>query len=206
MLAHGRAADSSASTLQGLGDRLHILKKALKAERQCVYRAKQMPARIRIAAQILYCRFGDEQQLRVFFFWSTKTVSAQHVGWVKSIVSGTSLMAQDLCESYRRGDSNAAMVRANGVVDKFVAEQSLHSWIHRQNSVIGVSPEPAIVTRQLPLHGIPAKSKAGVVGGRTYKGTLQFLRRWRMRWRVKQGIIKVGEDMEPSELLAKVSR
>ena len=115
-------------------------------------------------------------------------------------------MAEEICSAYRRGDSNAVMLKAKAVVDKFLAEHSVHSWVHKQNCHIGVSPEPSLVTQQLSLHGIPSDSKAGIVGGRTHKATKQFLRRWRRRWRIKQGSVKIGEDMAPGELLAKVLR
>ena len=68
MLAHGGDAVSSARTLQCLRVRLDIIKKELKAERRKLERARQMPAQVRTAAQILYCLYEDEEQLKVFFF------------------------------------------------------------------------------------------------------------------------------------------
>ena len=67
MLAHGGDATSSARTLQGLRVRLDIIKKELKSERRKLERARQMPAQVRTAAQILYCLYDDEEQLKVFF-------------------------------------------------------------------------------------------------------------------------------------------
>ena len=120
---------------------------------------------------------------------------------VHSVVEN--LMDEGICAAYRKGDSNSVLMKARAVVDKFVAEHSLHYWVHKQNCHIGVSPEPSLVAQQLPLHGISCVSKAGIVGDRTHKATKQFLRRWRRRWCIKQGIIQIGEDMAPAELLAK---
>ena len=94
-------------------------------------------------------------------------------------------------------------MKARAVVDKFMAEHSLHSWVHKQNCHIGASPESSLVAQQLLLHGISCVPKAGIVGDRTHKATKQLLRRWRRSWCIKQGIIKIGEDMAAAELLAK---
>ena len=101
-------------------------------------------------------------------------------------------MDEGICAAYRKGDSNSVMMKARAVVDKFMAEHSLHSWVHKQNCHIGVSPEPSLVAQQLPLHGISCVSKAGIVGDRTHKATKQFLRRWRRRWCIKQGMRGYG--------------
>ena len=54
---------------------------------------------------------------------------------------------------------NSVMTNARAVVDKLMAEHSLHSWVHKQNCHIGVSPEPSLVAQQLPLHVISFQSR-----------------------------------------------
>ena len=67
MLAHGGDAASSDKNLHCLRVRLDIIKKQLKWERRKLERARQMPAQVRTAAQILYCLYENEEQLKVFF-------------------------------------------------------------------------------------------------------------------------------------------
>lgn len=89
--------------------------------------------------------------------------------------------------------------------ERFLKEYDLQVWISRQNLEKGMTPSSHAVLQQCTR--LAGESQAGALGGSASqkKTRLQWLRRFRRRWRVRLGKITEGEHMSAQEKRAKVS-
>ena len=89
--------------------------------------------------------------------------------------------------------------------ERFLKEYDLQVWISRQNLDKGLTPSSHAVLQQCTR--LVGESQAGALGSSASlkKTRLQWLRRFRRRWRVRLGKITEGEHMSALEKRAKVS-
>ena len=83
--------------------------------------------------------------------------------------------------------------------DRFLKEYDLQVWISRQNLEKGLTPSSHAVLQQCTR--LAGESQAGALGtsASKKKTRLQWLRRYRRRWRVRLGKVQEGEHMSAHE-------
>ena len=164
----------------------------------------QVPRQVLTASMILFCRCGDGQHLLEFLKWKTAAEKEDLNRWANGVTKWKEQAEEHVCKLYRDGSATMTLRRAAALVAKFTAEFSLHGWIQHQNLTLGISPDTAVVLQELPKHGLEGKPRSAEDAHRKHKSSLQFLRRWRRRWGVREGKIPLGEKVSVEELLAKV--
>jgi len=110
----------------------------------------------------------------------------------------------DIRKLYGEANANSKLQRAAAVIAKFISEHALQKWVHHQNVKLGISPATALVMQELPKHGLQGRARSSAESHRGHRSSLQFLRRWRKRWGIRQGNIQIGEDLDSKELFVKV--
>jgi hypothetical protein len=111
---------------------------------------------------------------------------------------------QKWCTNPPSKKGKAAMKEA----EKTVAEWALHEWVRKQNMEKGIAPLSGIVWSQREKN-LNADAAAGVVPRprpTKQKERLQWLRRWRLRWRIKLGAIQAREHVPADECQSKAKR
>jgi hypothetical protein len=89
--------------------------------------------------------------------------------------------------------------------EKFLTEWALHDWVRRQNIEKGIAPLGAIVWSQREKD-LTAAAAAGEVPRQRpikQKARLQWLRHWRVRWRINLGTIQAREHVPEDECRSK---
>ncbi len=155
------------------------------------------------ASKILFCRCQDGRLLFEFLKWKTAAGEDELNSWVREVTEWREKAKQDDCELYAAGDNTQTLRRAAALLAKFMAERSLHIWVHQQNVTVGITPATALVVQELSNRGLQGKPREASDTHRKHRSSLQFLRRWRQRWGVRHGKIQIGEQLDSKELLAK---
>ena len=163
-----------------------------------------MPRQVLTASMILFCRCGDKMRLLEFLKWKTAAEKEDLDRWACGVTKWKDQAEEHVCKLYTDGTATLTLRRAAAQVAKFTAELSLHSWVIYQNTALGISPDTAVVLQELPKHGLEGKPRHAEDAHRKHKCSVQFLRRWRRRWSVREGKIPIGEKVSLKELQAKV--
>lgn len=185
------------SALTDISKELHQMRKRKRLQRQ-------VPRQVLTASMILFCRRGDNKLLHEFLKWKTAAEKEDLERWASGVVKWRDLAEEHVCKLYIDGTATLTLRRAAALVAKFTAELSLHSWMNHQNTTLGISPDTAVVLQQLPKHGLAGKARLAEGARRKHKCSVQFLRRWRRRWSVREGKIPIGEKVSLKELQVKV--
>lgn len=200
---HARETPSS-SLLVNISTALAHVNKELRQIRKKERLKTKLPHQLLTASKILFSRCGDRQLLLDFLKWKTAADQVEVNRWASEVTKWKELASQDDCKVYADGSATLTLRRAAVLLAKFTAERSLHSWVQQQNVTLGISPATAVVLQELPKHGLQGKARALPEARRKHRSSLQFLRRWRKRWGVRQGKIPIGEQLDSKELLLKV--
>jgi hypothetical protein len=161
---------------------------------------RQVPRQVLTASMILFCRCGDKKLLHEFLKWKTAAEKEDLERWACGVMKWKDLAEEHVCKLYIDATATLTLRRAVAQVAKFTAELSLHAWMMHQNTTLGISPDTGVVLQQLPKHG----PRHAVDARRKHKCSVQFLRRWRRRWSVREGKIPIGEKVSLKELQVKV--
>ena len=164
----------------------------------------QVPRQVLTASMILFCRCGDGQRLLEFLKWKTAAEKEDLNRWASGVTKWREQAEEHVCKLYADGTATLTLRRAAALVAKFTAELSLHGWMQNQNITLGITPSTDVVLQELPKHGLEGKARNAEEAHRNHRSSLQFLRRWRRRWGVREGKIPIGEQVSLKELLAKV--
>lgn len=87
---------------------------------------------------------------------------------------------------------------------KFLAEASLHDWVAGLNTTQGIAPVSGVVLRELERRRSEEGAEA-LVQANSRRGQLQWLRRWRGRWRVSLARLQPGDRLPPEECARKAA-
>ena len=164
----------------------------------------QVPRQVLTASMILFCRCGDGQRLLEFLKWKTAAEKEDLNRWASDVVKWKEQAKENVCKPYEDGNATLSLRRAAVLVAKFTNERSLHGWVEQINVTLGVSPDTIVILQELPKHGLEGKPRSATDSQRQHRSSLQFLRRWRKRWGVQEGLIPIREKLSLKELLAKV--
>jgi hypothetical protein len=94
-------------------------------------------------------------------------------------------------------------VRAHNVAKKWLAEQATAVWVQNQNYSKGVAPASSdLADRYVATLGA-GKAGAVAIGERA---TRRFCQRFRARWHIRLGVLKVREAMPEAILRQKAGR
>ena len=190
--------------MRNIGTALASLSKSLHQMRKRKRLKLQVPRQVLTACMILFCRCGDESLLLSFLKWKTAAEQEDLDRWANGVTKWREEADEGVCKLYIDGSATSSLRRAAAQVDKFTAERSLHSWMLHQNTTLGISPDTAVVLQELPKHGLEGKPRHAEDAHRKHKSSVQYLRRWRRRWDVREGNITIGEKVSLQELRAKV--
>ncbi len=163
----------------------------------------QLPQHVLAASKILFSRSRDGQLLLEFLKWKTAGDKGDINRWANEVTSWMERAKEGDCRAYADGNATLTLRRAAALLDKFSAERSLRGWVQQQNVTLGIAPATAVVLQELAKHGLQGKARAAPDARRKHRSSLQFLRRWRGRWGMRQGKIPTGEQLDSKELLLK---
>jgi len=122
--------------------------------------------------------------------------------WVEQVRSWYADATAETRKEYEQGTKTAMLRTAASVVAKYMREKKLSDWVEVQNDELGIAPAPTLVVNQLQdfgLEGVPA-----VGPRRVHKHSLQFLSRWRKRWKVGLTKNRPMDACTPEEVKDKV--
>lgn len=188
-----------------LGAALLEVKRELRNYRKRSNHIKQMPAQVCAGARILLCRAnGDDGTLAKFLQWKTGRPAAVLQAWKDDLLVWHSRCDPGVAKSLASGPYSAAEAKAAKVLDAFVQERALHSWVEKQNTDGGIPPTTGLMLQQLTARGVGDKDNKRNCDGRKYRSSLQYLRRWRGRWGVTRGSIQPLDLDAPEVLRLKV--
>ena len=193
----------SSQQVVNIGIALSNISKGLHQMRRRKRMQRQVPRQVLSASMILFSRCGDEKRLLEFLKWKTAADKEDLDRWARGVTKWKEQADEHVCKLYTDGTATVTLRRAAAQVAKFTAELSLHSWMLHQNTTLGISPDTAVVLQELPKHGLEGKPRHAVDAHRTHKCSVQFLRRWRRRWGVREGKIPIGEKVSLKELQSK---
>lgn len=185
------------AALLGLSRDLRNIRRRTKAQ-------ASMPSQAFEASKILCCRGHADQLLFDFFQWKTSAEEARQNRWVREVILWRETAEAAERTLYAAAEATGALRRAAAVVAKYQAERSLYGWVHQQNVTAGLTPATTVVLEELSKHGLAGEGCKTADANRKHRSHLQFLRRWRKRWNIRQGKVPVGEQLGSAELLSKV--
>jgi hypothetical protein len=195
---------STAYQMETIRAALAGISRDLRSIRRHANAKEKIPTQVLHAAKIICCRYDDDQLLLEFLQWRTGVEDAKHKRWVSEVIRWRDTAIAAERELYAAADATVTWRHAAALVAKFQGERSLHGWVHQQNVTAGLTPATPIVLEELSKCGLAGKGRKTGGAHRKHRSHLQFLRRWRKRWKVRQGKIPIGEELGSAELLSKV--
>ena len=190
--------------LKELDSGLESVTRELRSIRKRHSRSRKLPPQVLTASKVLVSRTGNMSFLLPFLKWKTGRDKNDLDRWAGDMAVWYRGAGDDVRNLYGEANANNELQRANAVIAKFISEHALQKWVHHQNVRLGISPATALVIQELPKHGLEGHARSSADSHRGHRSSLQFLRRWRKRWGIRQGKIQIGEDLDSKELLLKV--
>jgi len=193
-------------TLEKTEDLLHRVQKQLGTCRRWVGNHQKFSRLLKTECRILMCRLhGNHEELLPFI----RMKAAQHdatvtTEWVTQLrawyVDSTAVLRNE----FAAGTSSAFMRKAASAVDKYMREHKLCEWVEVQNERLGIVPAPSLVVGRLGEFDLRGRSNANP--RRLHKHSLQFLSRWRRRWKVTLAKNRPMDACTPEEVTDKVGK
>ena len=204
-----RAVKVSESDLQAASDQIAQELGSLRLEMRNRGRrdryTHRIPKMVETAAKIHLCRFEKQDELIRFLRYKTGAAAADLERWTGTLCSWFSAASKEQRADMASATKEPLWRRACAEVVKYCREKSLHEWVSHLNVDRGISPATGLILSELDKRSMQGWSSKFEGQKRKYRGSLQFLRRWRCRWGVKLGKFETLDFEEPKELLRKVS-
>ena len=89
---------------------------------------------------------------------------------------------------------------------KYLDEHELYAWVEQQNLTKGIAPHSAIVHSVALPHRTRFPGEPGVPVVQLRRSRIQWLRRWRQRWRIRLGRIAARQCLPDSVAQQKAAR
>lgn len=192
------------ATLKHTEDLLQRVKRQVTSCRRAIKKPNQISRTYQTQCRVLVCRqHGNHEVLLPFL--EVKTQGRDQTcleDWVEQVRSWYADATAETRKEYEQGTKTAMLRTAASVVAKYMSEKKLSDWVEVQNDELGIAPAPTLVVNQLQdfgLEGVPA-----VGPRRVHKHSLQFLSRWRKRWKVGLTKNRPMDACTPEEVKDKV--
>ena len=197
------SVEEAAKTQEELSTVIAELKQTLRNRRRREAYAVQIPKQVEAAARLLLCRSGGDLQLLGKFLAYKTGRSSEHLqSWAAKLMAWYGECSEKEASSSGGGASGAHGGRASKLLDSFMQEQSLHSWVEEQNVRHGIYPCTGVMLDQLAHQNLNGTAKGNASEPRKYRSSLQYLRRWRHRWGVGRSSVQPLETL-PVEVMRK---
>ena len=167
--------------------------------------AHRIPKLVETAAKVHWCRFQRRDLLVKFMRFKTGMNSKDLSSWEEAVCSWFATASPEQRAVMTAADSLPSLRRAAAEIQRYCNEQCLHEWVVNLNVDVGVSPTTGTLLNELDKRGMVGLSNKYAGQKRKYRGSLQFLRRWRRRWSVRLGKFDTLDFEEPANLRIKAS-
>jgi hypothetical protein len=185
---------------------INEIRRELRNHRRREVHAARMPAQTKAAASILLCRTGgDMKLLGRFLQWKAGTSPEGLKNWARSLSAWYEKLDPEGVRFFAGRPSAPHDVRAAKIVDTFLRERGLHSWVLQQNESHSISPSTGVMLQQLAAQNLGGEAKGVKAEPRKYRSSLQYLRRWRRRWSVSRSSFQPLECLSPEVMKLKVA-
>ena len=172
------------TTLQQTEDLLRRVQRQVSSCRRAIKKPHQISRSYQTQCRVLLCRqHGNHEWLLPYLEVKTKGRDQTCLEeWVQQVRSWYADATAETRKEHEQGIKTAMLRTAASVVSKYMREKKLIDWVEVQNDELGIAPAPTLVANQLQDFGLDGTSTVGP--GRVHKHSLQFLSRWRKRWKV----------------------
>lgn len=153
--------------------------------------------------KMLCCRPGGLELITEFLAHQSQGAGADADRWACNVRAWFSKATAEERSVLLQGDSCLAHRRASDLLDTWLSERKLYLWVKKQNLELGIAPCTGNVMCELPSYKLEGSSRRDKAAPRTYRGTLQYLKRWRRRWGLRSGKIQCRDEVDAPTLREK---
>jgi hypothetical protein len=176
----------------------------LRNKRRQKRRAAQPPQRLLLMCKMLCCRLDGVELIPEFLRRQPRVECADVDRWACRVRKWFDVSSAEERSLVLHGASCPARQKAADAVDKWLNERKLYLWVKKQNLDKGIAPCTGNVMSELPNNNLMGVNRYDKSLPRSYRGTLQYLKRWRRRWGVRSGKILARDEVDAETLRDKV--
>ena len=176
----------------------------LRNKRRQKRRAAQPPQRLLLMCKMLRCRLDGVGLIPEFLRHQPRVECADVDQWACRVREWFDASSAEERSLVLHGASCPARQKAAAAVDKRLNERKLYLWVKKQNLEKGIAPCTGNVMSELPNNNLTGVNRYDKSLPRSYRGSLQYLKRWRRRWGVRSGKILARDEVDAETLRDKV--
>lgn len=199
-----RAMETARSRNAEIEAELARVKKEIRNTRRQQKRELGVPASLWRVATVIFALTHPAVEPAATFLeqkwqhWSSEQdrVATRLRGWYAQLLL-TSTAATVLQPTTKIGRTSLTKAQS------FLQELDLHQWVDNANKMQGIAPMSSIVLERAERRDASTSRQPLLTMGTQRKNKLQWLRRWRRRWKVGLGALPTRDTLPPAECAQK---
>jgi len=199
------SASSGAGRLEELDERLQELARERRRQLRRAHSAADVTRAVWQVAEVIHWLAPPGSTAGLDFLSQQRPgAPGQRADWGRRLALATEAVADGDRARRATAPANETERRQLARARKFLAEASLHDWVAGLNTTQGIAPVSGVVLRELERRRSEEGAEA-LVQANSRRGQLQWLRRWRGRWRVSLARLQPGDRLPPEECARKAA-